>query len=99
MGESATVYVHGGERAGISQESQVSILRVSVPFIQPCQLVLALVCPWIAPLEVVLVVKAATHVAPSRDPTGDVLPFHAFASQLDEDDIFLGGPSALSLCG
>lgn len=83
----------------ICELSPVSVWWVDIPFIQPCQFVLALLRPRVPPLEVVLVVKPATHVASSGDPGGDIFPLHALTSQLDEDDIFLGGPGALPLCG
>ena len=64
--------------------------RLYLPFVQPRKLVLAFFIPLAPPLEVVLVVEAATDGAPAREALRDVVPLHPAASELYDQRVFLG---------
>lgn len=53
----------------------------NLPFIQAGQFVLFILVPFTPPLEVVLIMEAATYWAPVWESLADVLPLHAFTSE------------------
>ena len=60
----------------------------SIPFVQPCELVLTIFVPFAAPLKVILIVQPATDSTSSREMLADVFPFHALASESYDLGIF-----------
>jgi len=75
------------------------MLKLKLPFVKPCQLVLALFVPLTPPFKVVLIVESTAYGASARQSLGDVFPLHATSPELDDEAVLLLRPFALLFHG
>ena len=70
--------------------------QINIPFVEHRQMILAILVPFRSSFEIVLIVEAtANRRSPGKRLT-DIVPFLSFASEFDNDSIFLRRPFRLA---
>lgn len=76
----------------LASQGQSGATFLSIPFVQPRELIFAILIPFTPPLQVILIVQPAADCTAAGQVLTDVFPLHAVLTKLDDLRVLLGRP-------